>query len=97
MWHWPAQENSTAQALPLLASLTGTPGNKFVWTLTGSRSTSTKRTYVVRLPPTDIVVVADDSPLSIGMDGALLFMDEFRLLKGEFDIALEGELLYFPG
>ena len=46
---------------------------------------------MVRLPPKDIVVVAANNPLSIGMDGALLFMDKFRLLKGDFDIVLEGK------
>ena len=96
MWRWNPQdheqEEASKQAMALLAALTGTSGERFVWTLTGSRGSSTRRSYVVRLPPQDIVVVTENNnPLSIGKDGALLFMDKFRLLKGDFDIVLEGE------
>ena len=88
LWWWPPQENAFAQATPLLTSLTGTYGERFLWTLVGTRSTQSGRTeprnYLLKMPPKDVVIVSNKVPLSIGMDGATLFGDKFKLLRGEF-------------
>ena len=96
LWWWPPQENAFAQATPLLTSLTGTYGERFLWTLVGTRSTQSGRTeprnYLLKMPPKDVVIVSNKVPLSIGMDGATLFGDKFKLLRGDVDVGIDGKL-----
>jgi len=92
MWRWNWQENGSAAAFQTLSTLTGTIGERFTWTLSGSRAANNK-TYLVRLPPVDVVVVAEGSPLSVGQDGAKLLTQRLKLLKGDFEVFVEGEFV----
>ena len=100
IWWWPtssADANSFAsQANPLLITLTGTLGDKFQWTVSGNRpqqssTASSVQTYVVKLPPADVVAVVNRVALSVGFDGAGLLFDKFKLFKPDFESIIEGE------
>jgi hypothetical protein len=97
MWRWPCQSlESSASMMENLEKVCG-QGKRFSFLISTAREVSTTsskttpKTILVNLM-TDAVLVTNNNPLVIGLDGEKMFLHRFKVLKTDVQIAFEGLL-----
>lgn len=92
MFRFPAQPREVSAGLEEVLSKMCGQGKRFEYTLSGAReqaSKSSPKTLLVNLQ-TDSVVVINNSPLSVGLDGENMLLRQFKVLHSDFSFAFDG-------
>ncbi|KAH9251122.1 hypothetical protein BASA81_011021 [Batrachochytrium salamandrivorans] len=92
MFRFPAQPREVSLGLAEVLTKMCGQGEHFEYTLSGTReqvSKSSPKTLLVNLQ-TDSVVVINNNPLSIGLDGEKMLLRQFKVLRNDFSFAFEG-------